>query len=704
MTLRPLQIVLFTTFSLAIFTTAATVPRFAYVANVDDNTISLYTVGPSTGFLRANGYAIAGSSPRSLALVGTKFLYAANLSSNNISGFVIDAVNGRLTPITGSPFSNGTQPYAIAAHPLGNFVYVANSSSNSVSAYAVNTSSGALTPISGSPFAAGSHPQAVAISASGKFLYVANFASNNVSVYFINSTTGSLRQVSGSPFPSGSQPFSLKADRLDKFLYVANSGSNNVSEYRINATTGALIMIAAPVPAGLSPRSITVDNSGRFAYVANTNSNNVSAYSINATTGALTQITGSPFKAGTGTRSVNVDPSNQFLFATNLESRDISRFRINASIGTLAPVRSIRSRGQAQDLAVSPSNSPVTYADTFAYLVQDDSGELLPFDINATGSLVQLPGGASPELQLQPLTVDPFAKFLFLAGFDTLLPCCSHGAVETFLINSSTGQLTKGSGSPLATGTEEPVGAIVDASGRFLYVNDFPDILAYTIDPTTGGLTKIGGFPRGSGGGPFAMDPMGTFLFAGGDGGQSMISFKINKNTGALTQTSVLPAATLFHQVVADPSGRFLYIGEEGANTILKVTTFSVNGASGKLTKISSFQTLNGVADLTVDPYGRFLFGGTGGDGRGILGLRINASGALSQIPGSPFRFPDLFVSNIVTVRNTFSGKFLYVIDGGDTLRGFNVNNSTGAVTAISGFSFGNSVTPVGIAPIGRVH
>ena len=35
------------------------VPRFAYVANSNDNTVSIYTVNASTGRLRANGYVPA---------------------------------------------------------------------------------------------------------------------------------------------------------------------------------------------------------------------------------------------------------------------------------------------------------------------------------------------------------------------------------------------------------------------------------------------------------------------------------------------------------------------------------------------------------------------------------------------------------------------------------------------------------------------
>ena len=36
------------------------VPRFAYVPNFKDNTVSIYSVNASTGQLRDNGYVLAG--------------------------------------------------------------------------------------------------------------------------------------------------------------------------------------------------------------------------------------------------------------------------------------------------------------------------------------------------------------------------------------------------------------------------------------------------------------------------------------------------------------------------------------------------------------------------------------------------------------------------------------------------------------------
>ncbi len=58
----------------------------------------------------------------------------------------------------------GSMPNSVAVDPTGQFAYVANYGSYSVSAvsaYTINATSGALTPMTGSPFAAGTNPYSV---------------------------------------------------------------------------------------------------------------------------------------------------------------------------------------------------------------------------------------------------------------------------------------------------------------------------------------------------------------------------------------------------------------------------------------------------------------------------------------------------------------------------------------------------------------
>jgi 6-phosphogluconolactonase (cycloisomerase 2 family) len=89
-----------------------------------------------------------------------KFVYVANMVAANISAYRI-AQSGALTPVPGSPFATGREPYSIATNAANQCAYVANRFDKNISAYAIAVN-GALTPIEGSPFPAGVGPDSVA--------------------------------------------------------------------------------------------------------------------------------------------------------------------------------------------------------------------------------------------------------------------------------------------------------------------------------------------------------------------------------------------------------------------------------------------------------------------------------------------------------------------------------------------------------------
>src|SRR6516225_9699914 len=102
---------------------ATSLPRFAYVPNFSDNTVSIYTVNESTGQLRDNGYVLAGHGPGEATLAGS-FLYISNFSSNNISAYSINPSTGALEPVAGSPFTAGTGPTSLRASVNGKLLFV----------------------------------------------------------------------------------------------------------------------------------------------------------------------------------------------------------------------------------------------------------------------------------------------------------------------------------------------------------------------------------------------------------------------------------------------------------------------------------------------------------------------------------------------------------------------------------------------------
>jgi 6-phosphogluconolactonase len=284
---------------------------FMYVANARFGQVSAYVIHPKSGrltYVRGQPFK-AGEYPKAVAIdpIG-KFVYVTNGDSENVSAYAINA-SGALTQVPGSPFAAGPDPTAEAIDPTGSFLYVVNGGNSSVkgsvSAYTINASNGALTQVPGSPFAAGTLPRGVAIDPTGPFVYVANALSNDVSAFVINASSGALTQLNGSPFTTAFEPTAVAIDPTGTFAYVPTVGYGSggfVSAFAINASNGALTQVkGSPFRGGYKPTAMAIDPTGRFAYIADNgfgSSGNVSAFAINASSGALTPVPGSPFLAG----------------------------------------------------------------------------------------------------------------------------------------------------------------------------------------------------------------------------------------------------------------------------------------------------------------------------------------------------------------------------------------------------------------------
>jgi 6-phosphogluconolactonase (cycloisomerase 2 family) len=695
-----------------------TVPRFAYVANSSDNSISIYTVNAATGELRSRGYVFVGnlSSPVSVSvayetvagIVTAKFLYVANAGSNNISAYQINPSNGSLTSV-GSPFPAGRSPSSVTVDPTGRFVYVANSADDDVWGYMINAATGVLRQIG--TVAAGSSPQSVTVDPTGRFLYVANKGSGNVSAYNINPTTGALTAISSSPFMAESAPQSVTVDPTGRFVYVANQGSNDISAYRINA--GALTLISgSPFPAcpalvTCDPEAVTVDPSGKFVYVANSSSSNVWAYAITSTgtsAGALSLIGGSPFAAPAGPKAVVVDPSGKFVYVAAFGSHTAGAYSLN-SAGALAPLAPgrFRTRLGPASIALTAGSAAVTYTPQFAYVANQTTDNVSALSVSATGTLLDsVPG--SPFSFPQPFTdpyaatVDPSSQFLYVVG-------SGSNEVWGFNIASSDGALRSVAGTPFATGLE-PRSVAVDPSGRFAYVANFGDstVSAYVITPTgtTAGalLDQISGSPFSSAPSPQAVtvDPSGRFAFVAGFGGIS--AYNIDPGTGVLTLISGSPFGSgPFFAVTVDPSGNFAF-ASNFLNTSLSVFLISTGGA---LTEIAGSPFASGLipTSVAVDPSGKFCYTANFGEDD-VSAYRVSfPSGELSEIAGSPFGAG----LDPVGVTVDPSGRFVYVAkSGAGNVSGYEINPATGSLSFVPRSPFATGTGPRSVAISGSIH
>ncbi len=286
--------------------------RFLYVANNSDESVSGFSINSRTGALTA----ISGSPymdptppmPFPIALAADpsgRFVYVVNESPLDISGFSINSGTGALTAISGSPFSDPGLAFfpfyvSVAVDPTGRFVYVANESGDNLSGFSINSSTGALTAVSGSPFSdpgvASPATVAVAVDPSGSFVYTVNLFSDDISGFSINSSTGALTAISGSPFAdtgvASPDAVALAVDSSGDFLYVVNKMDLSVSGFSIDSSTGALTVISgSPFVTGTDPVALAVDPSGSFVYVTDS-PDNISAFDIQDSDGTLVSIPG----------------------------------------------------------------------------------------------------------------------------------------------------------------------------------------------------------------------------------------------------------------------------------------------------------------------------------------------------------------------------------------------------------------------------
>ena len=203
-----------------------------------------YTVGGTVSGLAGNGLTLANEGARAATMARAANSNYPNLLGMNVAGTAYDitiltqpsypsqtCVIANGTGVIGS--ANVTNVSLTCTTNKSRFVYVANGASNNISAYALDASNGALTPISGSPFPAGNQPSSIAVDPAGRFAFVANRADGTVSAFIIDGTTGALTVVSGSPFATGAAPTAAAVDPSGQFLYVAGSTPGIVSVYAL---------------------------------------------------------------------------------------------------------------------------------------------------------------------------------------------------------------------------------------------------------------------------------------------------------------------------------------------------------------------------------------------------------------------------------------------------------------------------------------
>jgi len=680
----------------------AGVPRFAYVANPYDYTISKYYLDED-GRMFPNGMVYTKDKFPSTLIIhpNGKFIYSASRTVDTAPIYRIDPKTGWLSETPGSHFDTRLRsPFSYGFHPSGKFLYVAGRGGG-IAGFHVDPETGDLGYVPASPFKSGERTRCLTVHPSGKFVYASNAYTNDISAYRIDQETGTLTQLPNSPFPAGEagpfddtykkmpdvidnkggMPYYIASHPSGKFVYVTNSASASISIFKVNETTGDLTLVGLPKETGLSPYAVAAHPSGKYVLASTWGGNDIYVYTVNQQTGELEHVEGSPFGTlGMKPLDINFNSDGTLVFVANIGSNNVSIFEMDVSTGKLRLKDFGMTRAGAIDAEVVTVEKPVNLVPNYAFVIDDSSESLVSYRVNSeTGDITEISRARTGK---QPVAVaqDPLNRFVFVAN-------AGSNSVSAFAVNATTGKLTEVEGSPYSVG-EKPVSLRVDANGWYLYSlnQGSQDISVFLIHVTKGQLAEAQGSPLPINKQPMHLmtDPTSRFVYVNNRDDNSINVYRFRQAiTPSIFEITDYGSPFIFDTVPSDveidPTGRFVLVLQGEAK---QISMFFVHVSTGALVPIDkNLQpyeiNTEGVSKALFHPSGKYAYV-LDNKGKKILQLKVERLyGILSELD-KPLTLEGMPSSFTIDP----SGRFLYVTNQNEKgLRKYRIDNSTGKLT-----------------------
>ncbi len=349
--------------------------------------------------------ATSSASQFTYGSAAASYIYVANATASTLTALSLSS--GKLTALSGSPYTLGTAPSAIATTPKGSLLYVA-SSSGDVYVYTVGTNGALTVGNSGNSVAyVGLTPAYMAIDTTGTWLFIISNSAPEMFEYQINSTTGALTAPAGNPTSKvtlSSNPAQIYITPNNQYVYVGEDPSSSGSSvggtdiFTLDATNGALgnqLHFNAKNPSSGGDNAISSDANSKFLFVGETDSGSNGSSGVRVfnigTGGSVTEVTGSPFTTGLYLDPVAIamDPTNAYVYVASHASNNITGYSLG-STGALTLL----------------STSPFTAGTTLAAMSLDATKQYM----------VVIASGGNPDLQVfsfdatSPGKLDPIAN------------------------------------------------------------------------------------------------------------------------------------------------------------------------------------------------------------------------------------------------------------------------------------------------------
>ena len=331
-------------------------------------------------------------------------------------------------------------------------------------------------------------------------------------------------------------------------------------------------------------------------YVSLQGDNRIVRFLMDPSTGSL-QPNGAAEIAG-GPAPLTFNPDRTVMYVGQRDGLLLSSFDVDQKTGGLTLTGSVELAGEPCYLSTDHTGRSVLSA-------YYQAGHCAVHPIDANGAV----GGAATEWLetgsgAHCFMTDPSNRYAFLphiangSGGIARLPADRQQAVNAiyqYKFDAATGRLTPNDPLIVPQGVEiGPRHYRYHPTKDLMYVSNEQggSVTVYALDTSKGTLTAqqtITTLPAGYSGhiscSQIQMHPMGTHLYVGNRGHNSISSFSIGAVTGELTATGWTDVDPIPRAFSLDPTGNFLYVtGLETGNII----GFRVDQQSGALTRLET--------------------------------------------------------------------------------------------------------------------
>jgi 6-phosphogluconolactonase (cycloisomerase 2 family) len=363
--------------------------------------------------ITANEGGATGTATLTVTLGTIHYGYVSNLVDQSVSTYTVTPTTAPYLTADGPAYvASSVLPTLTFMNPNGNQMYVIDQSSH---VWVYNVTAGLPTNSGQTAVLAGQGDSNYGVvDPYGRFLYVVDLGGSGVTNpngtiygFTINQTTGALTAIPAvtAYTTNVNGPVGMVIDPTGTYMYVSNTNASPgvVSAYSIDPTTGNLTPLSTPtIAAGVGAAFETMDPTGAYLFVANDSDETVSSYSL-GTGGILTNTGVTPVPNATNTLNLAVSPNGSNLYVLDAglapATGQVFGFALTSGVPATTPIS-----GTPLSTGIAPKGMAID--DSGSLLAIDNSnqgnspGTISLFTIGAGGALTAVPAvnaGLSPQ-------------------------------------------------------------------------------------------------------------------------------------------------------------------------------------------------------------------------------------------------------------------------------------------------------------------